>query len=420
MSSNSGTIELAEHLIIDTIAGMSEPTRRLHLARVTENAQLCPSTRGPRQFPIFLTAAALFLFALAGCVQPGREEAGSVPPAQVRSIVLTGVRHTRPAAGVPGRLDHLAYDPATGRLFVAALENGSLEVIDLESHQRVRSIGGLREPQGVAVVPKQNCVAVACGGDGFLHVFDTRSLEEKKAVAVGTDADNVRYDAGTGTVLVAFGNTNGGGIAIFEPRSWLRIHDIPFGSHPESFQLDLKGKRLFANLPKGVRAVEDGSVAAIDRTGEAAETQIPLAGRARNFPMAFDAVHERLFVVTRKPARLIVIDTRRDAVLAEAACTDDSDDLFYDARTSRVLVIGGGFRPDTQAPGTASPCSPPGEMGALDVFAVGRNGRLTRLSTTPTAPHARTGLFVPSRRAIYVAVPMRANSDPQILEYRVN
>jgi hypothetical protein len=220
--------------------------------------------------------------------------------------------------------------------------------------------------------------------------------------------------------LVAFGNTNGGGIGIFEPRSWLRLHDIPFGSHPESFQLDPKGKRLFANLPKGVRAVEDGSVAAVDQTGEAPETQIPLAGRARNFPMAFDAAHQRLFVATRRPARLIVIDTRNYSVVAETPCTDDSDDLFYDARTGRVLVIGGGFRPDLQAPGTASPCSPPGEMGALDVFAVGKNGQLTRLSTTPTAPHARTGLFVPSRRAIYIAVPMRPDHDAEIREYRVD
>jgi hypothetical protein len=177
---------------------------------------------------------------------------------------------------------------------------------------------------------------------------------------------------------------------------------------------------LFANLPKGVRAVEDGAVAVANPGNGQAEAMIPLADRARNFPMALDPAHHRLFIASRKPARLIVIDTRDLAVIAEAPCTDDSDDLFYDARTDCVLVVGGGFRPDLQQPGTASPCSPPGEMGAIDVFAVGNGGQLTRLSITPTAPHARTGLFVPSRRAIYIAAPFRAEREAEILEYRMD
>jgi hypothetical protein len=358
--------------------------------------------------------------ALTGCVQPGQEPSRAPAATLTRTIVLPGLRGTRPNAGVPGRIDHLAYDPATKRLFVAALENGSVEVLDLERGQRVRSIGGLSRPQGAAVVPTQGCVAVACGGDGITHVYDTRSLAEKGSVEVGPDADNVRYDAVADTVLVSFGSTNSGAIGIFEPRSWARRREIRFSSRPESFQLDPRGPRLFANLPKGLRAVTDGSVAVASRSDGRIDALIPLAGRARNFPMAFDAAHERLFVASRRPARLIVIDTRRNVVIGEAPCTDDSDDLFYDAATERVLVIGGGFRPDLQDPGTASPCSPPGQMGGLDVFAVGKNGALTRLSTTPTAPHARTGLFVPSRRAIYIAVPFQGDREAEIQEYRVD
>jgi hypothetical protein len=303
---------------------------------------------------------------------------------------------------------------------VAALENGSLEVLDLERGRRIWSISGLSRPQGIAVVPTVGCAAVACGGDGMLHIFDTRSLAELKTIEVGPDADNVRYDAKGGTVLVSFGSTNRGAIAIYEPRTWTRLRVIGFGSRPESFQLEPSGARVFANLPKGVRAVEDGSVAVASRGDGRIEALIPLAGRARNFPMAFDAAHERLFIASRRPARLIVIDTRQNAVVAEAPCTDDSDDLFYDATSGRVMVIGGGFRPDLQEPGTASPCSPAGEMGALDVFSVGHNGELTRLVTTPTAPHARTGLFVPSRRAIYVAVPFHGEGEAEIREYRVD
>jgi len=362
-------------------------------------------------------SAAALVLAMAGCAGP-EHRPGVVPQVGLsRTMVLPGVRGTRPNAGVPGRIDHLAYDPATKRLFVAALENGSVEVLDLEAGQRVQSIGGLSRPQGAAVVPTLGCVAVACGGDGVMHVYDTRTLEEKTAFEVGPDADNVRYDARHDTVLVSYGTTNKGAIAIFEPRTWKRIREIEFDSRPESFQVEPSGERLFANLPKGVRAVTDGSVAVANRSDGRILAMIPLAGRARNFPMAFDAAHERLFIASRRPARLIEIDTQRNAVVGEAPCVDDSDDLFYDAASGRVLVIGGGFRPDLQTPeGAARPSTP---KPAIDVFAAGSDGKLERIQTVPTAWRGRTGLFVPSRRAIYIAVPFHGEQEAEIREYRV-
>jgi hypothetical protein len=369
-----------------------------------------------------VTAAWVFALAiaLAGCVQPGREPSQPPEAKLVRTIMLPGVRGTRTNVGVPGRIDHMAYDPATKRLFVAALENGSVEVLDLETGKRVRSISGLSRPQGIAVVSSAGCVAVACGGDGRLHVYDTRTLEETRVIQVGPDADNVRYDTQANAVYVSCGDTNCGTIAVLDAHTWSLLREIQFNSRPESFRLEPAGSRLFANLPEGVRAVKDGAVAAVNRNDGQIEVMIPLKERARNFPMAFDAAHERLFIASRRPARLLVIDTRQCAVIAEAPCTDDSDDLFYDAQTGRVLVIGGGFRPDLQEPGSASPCSPPEEMGALDLFAVGASGTLTRLSTTHTAPHARTGLFVASRRAIYIAVPFQGEREAEIREYRVD
>ncbi len=147
------------------------------------------------------------------------------------------------------------------------------------------------------------------------------------------------------------------------------------------------------------------------------EAVIPLPGRARNFPMAYDSTHGRLFIACRRPARLIEIDVRTLATVADVPCTDDSDDLFYDPLTSQVMVIGGGFRPDLQTSESVSPCSPPGEMGGVDVFSVASNGALTRKITIPTFYHVRTGLFVPTRRALYLAVPLHGKSPPEIREY---
>lgn len=356
--------------------------------------------------------------ALVGCAQGPRRTAATSEAVLARTIPLPGVRGTRPQVGVPGRIDHAAYDVTSRRLFVAALENCSLEVLDLTKGVRIGSITNLSRPQGIGFVPSLSCAVVACGGDGSIHVFDTRTLKETKRFILGPDADNVRYDSAHDHILVCYGEDDRGLIAVLDPHTWARLREYQFESKPESFQVDTAGNRLFVNLPKGTKAVEDGQVAVIDLGSGEALARIRLPGVARNFPMAFDAEHQRLFIAARRPACLIEIDTHNYEVVGQTPCTDDADDLFYDAAKNRVLVIGGGFRPDLQAAGSASPSGPGGEMGAIDEFSVGAKGELVRVASTPTAPHARTGLFVPRRAKLYLAVPFRGAREAEIREYR--
>src|ERR1051325_6546295 len=56
---------------------------------------------------------------------------------------------TIPMPGVKGRFDHFAMDADGKRLFVAALGNNSLEVLDVASGKRVHTIPGLHKPTGV-------------------------------------------------------------------------------------------------------------------------------------------------------------------------------------------------------------------------------------------------------------------------------
>ena len=55
---------------------------------------------------------------------------------------------TIPLPHVEGRIDHLAVDLQGQRLFVAALGNNTLEVLDLKAGTRLHTITGLHEPQG--------------------------------------------------------------------------------------------------------------------------------------------------------------------------------------------------------------------------------------------------------------------------------
>ena len=78
---------------------------------------------------------------------------------------------TIPMPNVKGRIDHMDVDVKGQRLFVAGLENGSLEVIDLAASKWAKSIPGFKKTQGVAYIPSLNKVFVASGDDGMLRIF---------------------------------------------------------------------------------------------------------------------------------------------------------------------------------------------------------------------------------------------------------
>ena len=82
---------------------------------------------------------------------------------------------TIPLPGVEGRIDHMALDAAGERLFVVALGNNSVEVVDLRAGRRARSLTGFREPQGIGFVPSPARLYVTSGGDGSCAVLDAGS-----------------------------------------------------------------------------------------------------------------------------------------------------------------------------------------------------------------------------------------------------
>src|SRR3954452_8796287 len=79
---------------------------------------------------------------------------------------------TIPLDGVEGRIDHMAVDARTNRMYVAALGNNTVEVIDLKAGKQVGRIEGMKKPQGVAFLPDSNRLVVASGDDGKVRVYD--------------------------------------------------------------------------------------------------------------------------------------------------------------------------------------------------------------------------------------------------------
>jgi YVTN family beta-propeller protein len=91
--------------------------------------------------------------------------------------------------GVEGRIDHLDLDTRARRLYVAAIGNNTVEVIDLASAARVGTIRGLTSPAGVRVLPGSGSVVVSSGGDGKVLIYD-RDLHLLHAVDGLDDSDN--------------------------------------------------------------------------------------------------------------------------------------------------------------------------------------------------------------------------------------
>jgi len=66
---------------------------------------------------------------------------------------------TIPLDGVEGRFDHFSLDARGQRLFVAALGNDTVEVVDLTAGKVTQHIKDLRAPQGIAFAPDSNQLA---------------------------------------------------------------------------------------------------------------------------------------------------------------------------------------------------------------------------------------------------------------------
>ena len=287
--------------------------------------------------------------------------------------------------GVEGRIDHLAFDPAARRLYVAALGNNSVEVLDAGAGTHLKSLPGFREPQGIAVLPDVRSVAVANGeGDG-VQLIGAEDYRIGSTIRLGDDADNVRYDPAAKRVYVGFGS---GALAAIDPASAKVLAQAKLAGHPESFQLERGGPRVFVNVPTAQH------VAVVDRGSMKVTATWPVTSAGANYPMALDEANHRLFIGCRRPAKVLVFDMTTGKQSASFDTVGDTDDLFYDVARRRVYVTGG--------------------EGFIDVVQdQGANG-FARVAHIPTAAGARTSLFVADQGRLYLAVPHRGSQKAEI------
>jgi DNA-binding beta-propeller fold protein YncE len=296
---------------------------------------------------------------------------------------------TIPLPGVKGRFDHFALDTKGQRLFVAALGNDTLEVLDLAVGKRIKSVAHLHKPTGVVYLGEPNQVGVANGDDGTFKLFDGVTYSSKQIFGSLDDADNVRFDAKAKLIYVGFSD---GALAIVDIAGRKKIGNIKLAAHPESFQLEAAGPRIFVNVP------EAKEIAVIDRGKRTVIAHWPMEKLQANFPMALDETGRRLFVGCRKPARVVVMDTEESKPVADLEISGDTDDLFYDAKRRRLYASCG--------------------EGFLDVLQRRNADHYERSAHLPTRAGARTCYYSADLDRLFLAVPQRGGQDAEIRIYQ--
>lgn len=309
-----------------------------------------------------LFALAPLMLASAGCTA----SALSFKATDVQSPL--SLERTIPLPATRGRIDHLAIDPAGAQLFVAEVANGTVDIVDLKAGKVAYRIAGLKGPQGVAWLPKSKQLVVACQ-DGSVRFYDQKDWRAIATVALGSDADDVRVDERNGQVVIGYGS---GGLATIDPETHRIVSRVTFEGHPEGFAL--AGERAFVNVP------DDGAILAVDRDARTVAARWPTGIHRLNFPMALDPSGRSILIAYRLPATLMRLDARTGQALASVSICGDSDDLFVDG--DREIVVCG--------------------AGHVDIV---RNDRVA--ATVETGKGARTGLFAPALRTLFVAVPAR-------------
>ena len=303
-----------------------------------------------------------------------------------------------PMPNVKGRIDHMDVDVKDKRLFVAGLENGSLEVVDLQTGKWLKSIPGFKKTQGIAYVPSLNKVFVASGDDGMLRVFRGDTLEPLDAIKLDLGPNRVAYDPHTQLLYVGYGGKDAGKdygeVGIIDAKTDKHLGDVKVEAHPSELLLDQSGKRLFVFVSIASK------VQVIDTKKREVVSTWPVSSQ-RNGDGAFDEKNHRLLIGTRTPPQMIVMDSQTGKEVANLATVEGMDGVYFDTARKRVYVSGGRDF----------------DVGYIFAYLQKDADHYETIAKIPTKSGAGTSFWSPELNRYYVAAPAHDNEEAAILVF---
>jgi DNA-binding beta-propeller fold protein YncE len=312
-------------------------------------------------------------------------QSGAESPAVLRAMGRTEL------PGYSGDFDHFGVDISGNRLFLAAEDHGTLEVFNLKSGAHEKTVTGVGTPHSVFYLPDANRLLVTDSGPGMTKILDATTYKITGSIRLVPGADSIGYDATRDRLYMVTGgkdvNMKDSVLAEIDPHSGKHVGDVTFDSnHVEALAVEQHGNRLFINV------TGKNYLAVVDKDKRLIIARWPIKEAEQNAPVAFDEANHRLFVVTRKPGMLVVLNAMTGESIASFKAPERCDEVVFDAANHRVYVAGG--------------------EGFIGVYQQVDADHYRQLPDVPSAKGAKTAMLVPALHRLYLAVsPGEGNSS---------
>lgn len=300
--------------------------------------------------------------------------------------------------GYTGDFDHFATDIKGNRLFLAAEDHSTLEVFDLSNGKHLKTVPGFEAPHNMLFVPERNHIVVIDSGAGLSKIIDGKSYKTLKTIKLQPGADSMTYDPKGKMMYVVAGGKNGNMKTSYlyklDPLTGEPKGEMAFETEKvEAIAIEQNGPNMYVNI------TGKNEVAVIDKASFTVKTTWPITGAEMNAPMALDEANHRLFVVTRKPFKLMVLDTTNGATLATFDAPNRTNELMFDRATGRIFLAGDDF---------------------IRVFQQVDPDHYEPLAPVPTATGAKTAIHVPQLKRMFVAISSgEGKTGAAVLRYDV-
>jgi DNA-binding beta-propeller fold protein YncE len=335
-----------------------------------------------------LTCVGILLF-LSAIVVWGQHKD---PLSFVQSIPLPGLHD--------GDFDQFAVDLEGHRLFVAAEENSAVEVVDLRTNKLIHTISDLKAPHSIFYRLDSKKLFVSDGGAPEVKIYNGDSYKPVGSIKLEGNPDLIAYDSDKNYMYVTNSKAGDGAppsysyISVVDTTNSEKLADIKIDSgHIDAMELEKSGPRLFVNMSS------KSAVGVIDREKRTVIATWSIAQEGQqNLAMAFDEANHRLFTVTRKPAKLIVLDSDSGKLIASLPCVDMVDGAVFDASSKRIYVPGTEF---------------------IDVFQERDINHFDLIGHVQGAFHAKTAILIPQLKQFYLAVPHHGERNAEVRVFKV-
>jgi DNA-binding beta-propeller fold protein YncE len=320
-------------------------------------------------------------------------------PAHAEDVKTLRLDASIPLPGFSGDFDHFAFDAQGGRIFLAGEDHKTVEVFDVKTNKRLKSIEGFGAPHAIFYLPESDRILVTDGDKGVLRILSGKDYSEIGKVQGLVGADSARLDDVAQTLYIVTGGKDVpldySFIVAIDLTKNAKVGELRIDSnHVEGIALDRSSSRLFANL------TDKHAVLVMDRKAMREIARWPIGSQADNSPITYDEAHRRLLIVCRKPGTLLAMDADSGKVVSSLRGPERSDDMAFDAATSRIYV--------------------PGGDGHIFVYKQDSADKYELLASVTSTPGAKTCLLVPALSRFYAAVsPGETKAVAKVLVFSV-